>query len=123
MTGAVFAIAAAGGLGAGARFLLDGMISSRMRSGFPLGTVLINISGSFLLGLLAGFAASAALERSVVLVVGTGFLGGYTTFSTASVDTVRLLKAGRWRLALLSGLGTLTAALGAAAAGFALAAA
>ncbi|MBJ2120602.1 fluoride efflux transporter CrcB [Arthrobacter sp. MSA 4-2] len=123
MTGTVFALAAAGGLGAGARFLLDGMISSRMRSGFPLGTVLINISGSFLLGLLAGFAASAALERSVVLVVGTGFLGGYTTFSTASVDTVRLLKAGRRGLALLAGLGTLAGALGAAAAGFALAAA
>jgi CrcB protein len=123
VTGAVFALAAAGGLGAGARFLLDGVISSRMRSGFPLGTVLINISGSFLLGLLAGLAASAALERSVVLVAGTGFLGGYTTFSTASVDTVRLLKAGRRGLALLSGLGTLAAALGAAAAGFALAAA
>ncbi len=123
MTGAVVALAVAGGFGAGARFVLDGMISSRVRSGFPLGTVLINISGSFLLGLLAGFAASAALDRSFVLVAGTGFLGGYTTFSTASVDTVRLLKAGRWKLALLAGLGTLAGALGAAAAGFALAAA
>ncbi|MHA7263912.1 fluoride efflux transporter CrcB [Arthrobacter sp. TMN-37] len=120
MNATVVALAAAGGLGAGARFLLDGMISSRVRSGFPLGTVLINVTGSFLLGLLAGLAASAVLPPSAVLVAGTGFLGGYTTFSTASVDTLRLLRAGRRTLALVSALGTLAGALGAAALGFAL---
>jgi CrcB protein len=54
-------------------------------------------------------------------IAGTGFLGGYTTFSTASFETVRLIQAGRTGLALLNGIGTAAAALGAAAAGLALA--
>ncbi len=118
MTGTVLALALAGGLGAGTRFLLDGMIGSRVRTSFPLGTVLINITGSFLLGIVSGLAVSGAVPQSVVLVAGTGFLGGYTTFSTASVETVRLVRSGRTVLALVSGLGTLACALGAAALGF-----
>ena len=116
--GSALAFALAGGLGAGVRFLLDGLIGSLLRTAFPLGTALINITGSFLLGVVAGLAVSGAAPPSVVLIAGTGFLGGYTTFSTASVETVRLLRSGRTLLALASGPGTLACALGAAAFGF-----
>jgi CrcB protein len=114
----VLALALAGGLGAGTRFVLDGVVGRSVNTAFPLGTVLINISGSFLLGIVAGLAAAGAVPQPVALVAGTGFLGGYTTFSTASVETVRLVRSGRLPLALVSGLGTLAAALGAAALGF-----
>ena len=93
-----------GGAGATSRFLLDGVIRSRVGTAFPLGTVLINCSGSLVLGLLVGLAEHAALADSVRLVVGTGFLGGYTTFSAASVETVALVAGGRRALAIVNGL-------------------
>lgn len=111
------ALALAGGVGAGLRLLLDGLIRSRIRS-FPLGTVIINVTGSFLLGLLVGLVGAGALPREAQLVAGTGFLGGYTTFSTASFETVRLIQERRGVAALLNGLGT--AVLATAAAGLGL---
>jgi CrcB protein len=106
----------AGGFGAAARLLLDGAVRERTEvSG--LGTVLVNLSGSLLLGLVAGLAAASLLPSPVRLVVGTGFLGGYTTFSTASVETVRLLQQRRWAAASLLGLGMLLAAVALAGAG------
>lgn len=99
-------VALAGGLGAVARLVLDGAVRQRV-PGYPLGTVLVNLTGSLLLGLVAGLAAGAALSPSAQLVVGTGFLGGCTTFSTASVETARLVREGRWSVALLHGLGML----------------
>ena len=96
----------AGGLGAVCRFVLDGVVRSRWASLLPWGTIAINISGSLLLGLLTGLAVPDDLR----LIVGTGFLGGYTTFSTASLETVRLLIDRRPAAALLNGLGVLVAA-------------
>lgn len=94
-------IALAGGLGATCRFLLDTLIS-RLRAPLPLGTLVINITGSFLLGLVTGWLL--ATGSAWAAVVGTGFLGGYTTFSTASVEGVRLWRAGRgWSLLLHAG--------------------
>jgi CrcB protein len=113
----VLAVGAAGGLGAAARFLLDGVIRSRTHGPVPVGTMTINISGSLLLGLLTGFVLSAALPSAWTIIGGTGFLGGYTTFSTASSDTVRLIRAGHTGAALLSGFGTAVVALAAAALG------
>jgi CrcB protein len=85
-------VSMAGGLGAVARLVLDGLIRGRHALEYPVGTTLINVSGSFLLGLLGGLALRHALPTSLHLVLGTGFLGGYTTFSAASVETVRLLQ-------------------------------
>lgn len=119
MTAPLFLVLAlAGGLGAVCRFVLDGVITARApRAGLPLGTIVVNVTGSFALGLLTGLAASTWLPAEWLLVVGTGFLGGYTTFSTASFETVRLLQERRHRAALANGLGVLVLATAAAALG------
>jgi fluoride exporter len=109
-------LAAAGGLGALARLVLDGMVRQRTEA-TGLGTMVINLTGSLLLGLVTGLAAASVLPEPFRLVLGTGFLGGYTTFSTASVETVRLVHQRRWAAAALHGLGMLVGSVALAAAG------
>ena len=110
----------AGGVGAVARFVVDAWVRAKVAIVLPLGTMIINVTGSFLLGLIAGLTAAAVAPESLRLVLGTGFLGGYTTFSTASFETVRLVQDRRLDLALLNGLGTLVVAVAAATFGYAL---
>lgn len=111
MTPLVFvALAVAGGIGAMSRFALDGVIRARTAGTAPWGTISINLSGSLGLGLLTGLAAASLLPGSVLAIAGTGFLGGYTTFSTASVETVRILEERRWGAGIAVGAGTLVAA-------------
>lgn len=117
----------AGGLGAAARLVIDGLITSISTRGrgagrpeFPIATIAINVVGSFVLGLVVGLGRQGLLPAAAVSILGTGFLGGFTTFSTASLETVRLLGRGRWWAAAGCGVGMLAAALVAAAAGFAL---
>lgn len=107
----------AGGLGAAARFVLDGVINKAFRRPTPVGTVVINLTGSLLLGLLAGLL-SAGLPDRLHLVLGTGFLGGYTTFSTACYDVVALLRRRRYRAAIRIGFATMVMATLAAFLGF-----
>ncbi|MBT2538489.1 CrcB family protein [Arthrobacter sp. ISL-69] len=111
----------AGGFGAGTRFVVDGLVRSRLRTALPVGTIAINVTGSFLLGLVAGAVIVHAAPVELQAIAGTGFLGGYTTFSTASFETVRLVQSRRTGLALLNGIGAAVATVGAAAAGLALA--
>jgi CrcB protein len=82
-------VAVGGGVGAALRFVLDGLVKERVTR-FPLGTVLINVTGSFVLGLVTGLGEAGAIAVPMVTVLGTGMMGGYTTFSTASVETVQL---------------------------------
>lgn len=110
----------AGGVGSVARFVLDGVVRGRFGTRLPWGTAIINVSGSFLLGLLTGLA-TRGLPTEVVLVLGTGLLGGYTTFSTASVETIRLLQQRRAAASLLYALGVLVLSIAAALLGLALA--
>lgn len=118
MTPLLFAaIAVAGGLGTVARVVIDGLIKSRMSGAIPWGTIAINVSGSLLLGFAAGLAAGQMLPEEWFLIVGTGFLGGYTTFSTASFETVRLVQERAWAASAVSALGTLVIATGAAGVG------
>ena len=105
----VLAVMAAGALGAGARFVLDGAVKSRRATTFPWATLAINVSGSFLLGLIAGAVMFGTLDSDAQAVVGTGFCGGFTTFSTASFETVRLAEKRRslsaaWTWAALSAM-------------------
>lgn len=113
-------VALAGGLGAGCRFVLDTMIRWRTSGRYPVGTMIINISGSFLLGLVTGFAVAGLLPDMARIVAGTGFLGGYTTFSTASLETVRLAQQRRYGAALVHATIMLVGSLLAAAAGMAI---
>ncbi|GIT78347.1 hypothetical protein LLS1_00160 [Leifsonia sp. LS1] len=113
----VLAVAVAGGLGAVARLVLDGVTRSLVRVNFPLGTTVINVTGSFLLGLVTGLALANGLPAEWRAILGTGFLGGYTTFSTASYETVRLAQQRRHRAALFNGVGMLLLALAAAGLG------
>lgn len=115
----ILLIALAGGVGAVARFTVDGALRSRFRTVIPWSTVVINIAGSALLGLLVGLTLQGAEGRAVEAVLGIGFLGGFTTFSTASVETARLIHSGRWGRALVNALGTASLALLAAALGIA----
>lgn len=120
MTPLLFAaLALAGGLGSACRLALDGVIRDRTRdrATMPRGTITINLTGSFLLGLITGLAAGQLLPESVHAVVGPGFLGGYTTFSTASYETVRLMQERRWAAGILNGLGVLVTATAAAGLG------
>jgi CrcB protein len=125
MTAAVttLLICAAGGVGAALRLILDGLIRDHVRSSYPVATTVINITGSLLLGLLTGFASHQLLPHQWQLIAGTGLLGGYTTFSTASFETVRLIEDRRYLAAALNGFGMLITGTTAAALGFAAASA
>lgn len=109
-------LAVAGGAGAIVRFVVDGLLRDRIGARLPWGTAIINVSGSFLLGLLTGLAAHG-LPAAALLVLGTGLLGGYTTFSTASVETVRLIGQRRYAASLAYGLGVLILSVAAGALG------
>jgi CrcB protein len=99
------AVALAGGLGAALRLVVDGTVQSRLPSGLPLGTLLINVVGSLLLGLLTGLTLALWLPEAWHLVLGGGLMGGFTTFSTASYEAVRLARARRWVAAVTTGIG------------------
>ena len=121
MSGAVTAviICVAGGVGAALRLILDGLIRTRIKSTYPVGTTVINLTGSFLLGLLTGLVTSQLVPHQWQLIIGTGLLGGYTTFSTASFETVRLTEDRRYIAAAFNGVGMLLICTTAAALGFA----
>ena len=111
-----------GGAGATARFVVDGMVRQRAATSFPVGTVTVYVTGSFLAGLLTGAALGGALGGPVLTAAVTGFCGGYTTFSTAMADTVRLARDGRVRDAVLNAVGTAALTVLAVLAGLAAAA-
>ncbi len=113
-------IALAGAAGALTRFVVDALIRRRMPASFPWATLAINVSGSLALGVLTGLVLFRGASSDLTLVLGTGFCGGYTTFSTASFETVRLAQRGRWAQAVANGLGTVVLTTGAAALGLVL---
>ena len=109
------ALIVGGGIGAGARYLLDGAIIRGRKDAFPLGILVVNIVGSFLLGLLAGVPQ---VPPAWFAIIGTGVLGGFTTFSTVAVETALLAQRGRRDWAWVNLVGTLVACVVAAAIGF-----
>lgn len=105
--------ALAGGLGAVLRFVVDGAVTARLARRvrgqvYPWGVTVVNVSGSFAIGLLAGVLPSG---HPLLAVLGIGLLGGYTTFSAASYDTVRLLRRGRIVAGLSNSVGQLIVAV------------
>ena len=117
---AALAVAVGGGLGAALRFVVDRFVTSHRRGSLPLGTVLVNVVGSFGLGVVSGLGILLGPEW--ILALGTGLFGGFTTFSTAMLDAVRLAREHRGAAAAAVVLGTLLWSLLAVAAGMTLAA-
>jgi CrcB protein len=113
-------VALAGALGAPARYLVERAITRAHRYAFPWGTFVVNVGGSFALGLLAGAVLAQGFSKDAQTVLGTGFLGAYTTFSTFVYEIVRRAEEGHPKVALTYALGSLLAGVAAAAAGLAL---
>ena len=117
----VLAIALAGGLGAAARFTADAAVRARVSDTFPWGTAVVNVTGSFIIGLMTGAALFhgwlVGEGGTVIAIIAVGFCGGFTTFSTAMAESVRLVQSGACRAALINALGTLVTCTAAAAAG------
>jgi len=108
-------VAMVGGLGAGTRFLVDSWVRPRVPASLPWSTHLINASGSLLLGLIIG----AGVTDSWHAIAGTGFLGGYTTFSTASVGTAHLALDRRYGSAFVNAAAMVVVSVAAASLGYA----
>lgn len=114
MTPLIFLLASvAGGLGAALRYGVDVGVSRLVGRRFPWGIVFVNITGSFALGVVTSALPDAAF------IIGAGLLGGYTTFSTAMLDTIALWKDGERPASVLHLLGTFAASVLAALAGLA----
>lgn len=114
-------LAVAGALGALARFLLDRLVQGQTEGAFPWGTLVVNVTGSLLVGLVTGAALHHALPQTPATWLAVGFCGSYTTFSTFAFETVRLLEEGEASGGLLNAAGTLLAGAAAAAVGLLLA--
>ena len=114
--GLALLVAAAGGVGAVLRALLIHHIGLRRADPLPIGTLIVNGSGSLLLGLMTGLALYHGLGGRTLAVVGVGLCGGYTTWSTASWETVHLLHTGHRTEAVVYTLGSLVVCIGCAAA-------
>ena len=113
-----FSIAVGGAAGALARYLVDTWVSNRVGTSFPWGTLIINLTGAFVLGLLATLAIERAVLPSTIrppLMI--GFLGAYTTFSTWMLDSWRLLEMGSWVAAAGNLVGSMALGLVAVGAG------
>jgi fluoride exporter len=115
-------IAIAGAIGAPLRYVIDGAVGRRAQSLFPFGTFVVNMSGSFVLGIVSGLVIYHAFPADGRLVIGVGLIGAYTTFSTFTFETASLMERREVRLAAWNIGGSVVVGALAAAAGLALAA-
>jgi CrcB protein len=115
-------IAIAGAIGAPLRYVIDGVVGRRAQSLFPFGTFVVNMSGSFVLGIVSGLVIYHAFPADGRLVIGVGLIGAYTTFSTFTFETASLMERREMRLAAWNIGGSVVVGALAAAAGLALAA-
>ena len=110
----LLAVALGGALGAVSRYLISSWVSNLSReSAFPFGTLVVNFTGSFLLGLLMGSEGRWLLPPALRLALGAGCLGAFTTFSTFSYETIEALRVGDVRVALGNVTVSVVLALGA----------
>lgn len=96
------AVALGGSLGALARYMVERVIAPRQKTPFPLSTLVVNVSGSVALGALVALAEDGRLAEGALAWAGVGFCGAYTTFSTFTYETLRLIETGAWRYATLN---------------------
>ncbi|MGZ6388395.1 MAG: fluoride efflux transporter CrcB [Ktedonobacterales bacterium] len=107
----VLLVALGGALGASTRYLLGMWIQTRVGPDFPWGTFVINVTGSFLIGIVLGLVNAGTLSAEARLFLAVGVLGGYTTFSSFSFETLELLGDGNIQAFLFNAIGQLVAGL------------
>lgn len=96
----VWLVAIGGAIGSACRYVVTVATQNLAGVGFPVGTLVVNVTGSFILGFLMRYSMqSAAVSPEVRLLLTSGFCGGYTTFSTFSYESARLMEDGAWRTA------------------------
>lgn len=117
----VLLVIVGGALGAPLRYVIDVWVQSRIESGFPWGTLTVNAVGSFLLGITAGYPVGRPHDGWLMELVGVGFCGALTTFSTFSLETLRLAQEESPFKASVNVLGSIAVTLGACVAGWTLA--
>lgn len=106
-------------VGGGARYLVSGLALKVLGASFPYGTLIVNVIGSFLLaGLMYAGVEAAAMPATVRLALTTGVMGGFTTYSTFSHETLRQLQAGAWGAGVANVLITVVACLAASLLGW-----
>lgn len=110
----------AAGVGAPARYLLDGWVQGHTSGGFPWGTFAVNMTGCLILGVLTGLGLDHDLGTTARTILGTGGIGAYTTFSTFTFETVRLAEEGALNEAVRNVTASLLVGLAAASTGLAL---
>lgn len=116
----ILGLIVAGALGAVLRYQVDRSVQRRLGSDAPIGIMVVNVSGSLVLGVLTGAAVHHSLSAPWLVVAGTGFIGAYTTFSTFTFDTVRLADDHQWGTSVLNLAAGLALGVAAAAGGLAL---
>ena len=104
----LLAVAAAGAVGCAGRYAVVSAVARFTGGAFPWGTLLVNVLGSFLLGIVAGLSLDGGVSPRLKAALGTGLLGGFTTFSALSVETLGLFEEGLW----LQGAGNIAISLG-----------
>jgi CrcB protein len=108
-----------GAVGSGARYLVAIAAVRWISPDFPYGTLLVNLAGSFLIGLVQQLAAASVVSEDHRLLLSTGVMGGLTTYSAFSYETVRLIQLGAWRVASVNVIVTTVLCLALCVAGMA----
>ncbi len=108
-----------GGIGAGSRYLLGSWLHAQLGTGFPWGTFAVNAIGSLLIGVVFGLAQQGSLSPTATLFLTVGVLGGFTTFSAFSYETLQLISSGNLGASFLNGAGQFAVSLTAVYGGFA----
>jgi fluoride exporter len=114
-------VALGGAIGAGGRYALGGWLHAQLGAGFPWGTFAVNVLGSLAIGVVLGLAQGGNLSPGASVFLAVGVLGGFTTFSSFSYETMQLLSAGQTGASLLNVFGQFAASLAAVYAGLAVA--
>ena len=107
----VLLVALGGAIGSAARHLVGVFVSNRFGPDFPWGTFIVNVSGSFLIGVILSLVGGGQLPAGTRLFLAVGVMGGYTTFSTYSNETLQLIQGGELAAAMLNALGQVVVGL------------
>ncbi len=105
----VLLVALGGAIGSAARYLVGAFVANRFGPDFPWGTFIVNVSGSFLIGVVLSLVGGGQLPAGARLFLAVGVMGGYTTFSTYSNETLQLVQGGEVGAAMFNALGQVVA--------------